>query len=104
VSESDDQGDERRAQALALLEATHKFPVEYDISIIALNVGEVVDEVRAAVEEGLDAPLGDDAYQTVPSRGGRYASHRFRVPVRAAEDVLALYARVRRVKGVITVL
>lgn len=96
--------DERRARAIALLEATHQFPVEYEVSIIALNVDPVVSEVRAAVEEGLPAPLPDEAYQTVPSRGGRYASHRFRVPCRAPEDVLALYARIRRVKGVITVL
>lgn len=96
--------EEERARALALLEATHKFPVDYAISVIALNVDAVVAQVRAAVEEGLASPLGDEAYQTVASRGGRYSSHRFRVPCRAAEDVLALYERVRRVKGVITVL
>jgi len=49
-------------------------------------------------------PLADEAYQTVMSRGGRYSSHRFKVPCRAAEDVLALYARIKRVKGVVTVL
>ena len=95
---------EERARAIALLEATHQFPVDYPVSIIALNVDTVVAEVRAAVEEGLAEPLGDEAYQTVMSRGGRYSSHRFRVPCRAAEDVLALYARIRRVKGVVTVL
>lgn len=102
--DDDTKPDYDRQKALALLEATHKFPVEYDVSIIALNVDTVVEDVRAAVEAGLPQPLPDDAYQTVPSKGGRYSSHRFRVPCQAAEDVLALYARIKRVKGVITVL
>lgn len=95
---------EEWARAIALLEATHSFPVEYQVSVIAQNVDEVVADVRAAVEEGLPAPLTGDAYQSVPSSGGRYVSHRFRVPCARPEDVLALYARIRRVKGVITVL
>ena len=96
--------EDERARALALLEATHQFPVDYAVSIISVNVEAVIVEVRAAVEEGLEAPLPSEAYETVMSSGGRYASHRFRVPCRAAEDVLALYERVRRVKGVVTVL
>jgi putative lipoic acid-binding regulatory protein len=101
--QADNQGDER-ARAIALLEATHQFPVEYDVSVIARNEQEIVAAVRAAVEHGLPAPLADDAYQTVPSSGGKYSSHRFRVPCSGAEDVLALYARIRAVEGVITVL
>jgi putative lipoic acid-binding regulatory protein len=93
-----------RAKAIALLAATHQFPVAYDVSIIAMNVDTVVEDVRAAVEHGLPEPLGDEAYQTVPSKGGRYSSHRFKVPCQTPEDVLALYARIKRVKGVITVL
>jgi putative lipoic acid-binding regulatory protein len=96
--------DAERSRAIALLEATHRFPVDYDVSVIAVNVEAVVAEVRAAAEEGLAAPLGDGAYQSLPSRGGRYASHRFRVPCRDAQEVLALYERLRRVRGVITVL
>lgn len=95
---------EERTRAIALLQATHQFPVEYAVSVIALNVDQVVAEVRAAVEYGMTGRLGDDAYETVMSRGGRYSSHRFRVPCHRAEDVLALYDRIRRVKGVITVL
>src|SRR2546430_12768733 len=87
---------EERARAIALLEATHQFPVEYPVSIIALNVDSVVAEVRAAVEEGLPEPLADEAYRTVMSRGGRYPSHRSKVPCRAAADALALYARTNR--------
>ena len=93
-----------RERAIALLAATHQFPVEYPVSVITINVDVVVAEVRAVVEQGLDNPLTDDAYDTVMSKGGRYSSHRFKVPCQAPEDVLALYDRLRRVKGVITVL
>ena len=97
-------GEDERARAIALLEATHEFPVEYDISIIAINAEMVGIEVRDAVVLGLTAALPEDAYENFPSSGGRYLSHRFRVPCRTADDVLELYARVRRVKGVVTVL
>jgi hypothetical protein len=64
----------------------------------------VVAEVRAAVEVGLAGPIPDASYETVMSRGGRYASHRFLVPCEGPEDVLALYQRIRRVKGVVSIL
>jgi putative lipoic acid-binding regulatory protein len=96
--------DDARARAIALLEATHQFPGEYPVSVIVVNVETVVAEVRAAVEFGLAQPLGDDAYETVLSGGGRYSSHRFRVWCQGAEDVLALYERIRRIEGVKSVL
>jgi putative lipoic acid-binding regulatory protein len=96
--------DDARARAIALLEATHQFPVEYPVTVIAVNVESVIAEVRAAVEHGLVAPLPADAYETVLSGGGRYASHRFRIPCQDAEAVLALYERIRLVEGVKTVL
>jgi putative lipoic acid-binding regulatory protein len=93
-----------RGRALALLEATHQFPTEYPVSVISLNLEEVVADVRAAIEHGLPQPLPDQTYETVMSRGGRYSSHRFKVPCQGPEDVLALYERLRRVKGVVTVM
>jgi putative lipoic acid-binding regulatory protein len=96
--------DDERSRAIALLEATHRFPTRYPVSIISFNVDTVVAEVRAAVEDGLPEPLADDAYQTVMSKGGRYSSHRYQVPCQDAEAVLALYERIRRVKGVVSVL
>jgi len=93
-----------RARAIALLEATHRFPVDYSVSIITVTEETVVAEVRAAVEFGLEAPLPEDAYETILSAAGRYASHRFRVPVTNAEQVLALYERLRRIEGVKSIL
>ena len=93
-----------RARAIALLEAAHKFPVEYDVSIVTVSEETVVAEVRAAVEFGLPEPLSPDAYETVVSGAGRYASHRFKVPVASAEEVLALYERLRGIAGVKSIL
>jgi putative lipoic acid-binding regulatory protein len=96
--------EEEKARALALLAATHQFPVEYPVSVITINEEAVWAELRSVVEEGLPQPLTDDSYERVLSKGARYSSHRFRVSCQAPEDVLALYERLRRVKGVITVM
>jgi putative lipoic acid-binding regulatory protein len=95
---------DERERAIALLEATHQFPVLYHLSVITLSSDEVLSRVREALQEGLGQPLGDHGYETVPSRGGKYASHRFKVPCRRAEDVLAIYERLRQVDGVVTVM
>jgi putative lipoic acid-binding regulatory protein len=96
--------DDERARALELLKAAHQFPVEYHVSVITFTDEETFAALRAAVEAGLPGPLGGEAYQTIPSGGGKYTSHRFRVPCDTPEDVLALYERIRAVKGVVTVL
>jgi putative lipoic acid-binding regulatory protein len=96
--------DDERARAIELLKATHQFPVEYHLSVITTSDGEVFANLRAAVEWGLVDPLAGDAYTQVASSGGKYTSHRFRVPCAGPEDVLALYERIRAVTGVMTVL
>jgi putative lipoic acid-binding regulatory protein len=96
--------EDARIRALDLLRATHKFPGEYHLSVITLSEDQVFSDLRAAVDDGLSAPLADSAYELIPSRGGKYTSHRFKVPCDSAEDVLALYARLSRVKGVVTML
>ncbi len=96
--------DDERGRALALLEATHKFPVVYEMTVITFSRPEVFSALEAAVATGLAAPLGEADHQMIPSRAGKYTSHRFRVPCAAAEDVLSLYARVKAVEGVVTLL
>jgi putative lipoic acid-binding regulatory protein len=96
--------EDERARALALLEAAHKFPVAYEVSVITMTAEETFLAVRAAAEEGLDAPLGPDDHQMVPSKGGKYTSHRLRVRCAGPEDVLALFARLKAVEGVVTLL
>jgi putative lipoic acid-binding regulatory protein len=96
--------DDSRERALDLLRATHQFPGDYHLSVITVSLDVVFTSLRAAVEAGLSTPLTEDAYQTVPSTGGKYTSHRFRLLCERAEDVLDLYERVRQVKGVVTIL
>jgi putative lipoic acid-binding regulatory protein len=95
--------EDARTRALELLRATHQFPGEYHLSVITLSEEQVFQDLRAAVQDGLDQPI-DGAYERVPSRGGKYTSHRIKVPCASAEDVLALYARLSKVKGVVTML
>ncbi len=94
--------DEKRS--LELLEANHEFPGDFPLTVIALNSETVTAALIQSVEEGLTAPLGEAARETRSSSGGKYLSHRLRVPCASAADVIRLYARVRGVEGVVTVL
>jgi putative lipoic acid-binding regulatory protein len=103
-----DAGDEEaRARALALLEATHQFPCAYSVTVIAFNRETVTAAVREAAyhprtAEDSGAAGGD--YPSQESRAGKYRSHRIAVNVPDAASVLALYARLRSVEGVVTLL
>lgn len=117
-----DTGDDAVARALALLEATHQFPCEYAITVIAFNSEVITAAVRQEAEarvnladadpatgDGSRHPMsaggaGGSGYQARASREGKYLSHRFSVPVRAAAEVLDLYARLRAVEGVVTIM
>jgi hypothetical protein len=100
----DQDPDRDRRRAIDLLEANHVFPGDYAVSVIALNAEEVTAAVIAAVQAGLPGPLDEAAHEARPSAQGKYVSHRLTVPVADAEGVLALYARLRGIEGVITVL
>ena len=93
-------GDRRRA--IELLEANHAFPCQFFVSVIARNDAAVETAVLAAA--GGDAVLAAVTHERRSSSGGKYASHRLDVPCATAHEVLLLYARLRAVEGVITVL
>ena len=95
---------EARRRAIQLLEAEHDFPGDFSVSVIARNDEEVAAAVLAAAADGLGTPLGDGAHERHPSAHGKYVSHRLKVPCASAEAVLGLYARLRAVDGVITIL
>lgn len=103
-----DAGDspEARRRAIELLEANHAFPGDFTVSVIARNDEVVADAVLAAATAaaGLDGPLSAGAHERHPSAHGKYVSHRLKVPCASAEAVLVLYARLRAVDGVITIL
>jgi putative lipoic acid-binding regulatory protein len=96
--------EQERGRALALLEATHQFPVLYELSVITFSTPEIFAAVRVAA--GFETPIAKDdgTHHMVPSKGGKYTSHRLKVHCATAEDVLELYARLRAVDGVVTLL
>jgi putative lipoic acid-binding regulatory protein len=95
---------EAQRRAIELLEANHAFPGNFSVSVIARNDEEVAAAVLAAAAAGLDQPLGEGACERHPSAHGKYVSHRLNVPCASAEAVLVLFARLRAVEGVITIL
>jgi putative lipoic acid-binding regulatory protein len=94
--------DEKRS--IDLLEANHVFPGIFPLTVIALNSEAVTAALLSSIEAGLPEPLHAQARESRLSAGGKYASHRVRVPCAAAADVIRLYERVRLVDGVVTVL
>jgi putative lipoic acid-binding regulatory protein len=92
--------EEDRARALALLEATHEFPCHYTLTVIAFNADPVTSAVKTAVTDG----VADHSHQAIESKAGKYLSHRFAVKVNDASHVLEIYARIRSVDGVVTIL
>jgi len=92
--------EEERARAMSLLEATHQFPCDYALTVIAFNSDSVTVAVKAAVTDGGT----DHSHQAIESKAGKYLSHRFAVKANDAAHVLEIYARVRAVDGVLTIM
>ena len=95
---------EARRRAIELLQGHHDFPCSFSLSVIARTDDAVEEALLAAAAAGLGQPLGKDAHHRKPSTHGKYVSHRLRVPCGSAEAVLDLFARLRAVEGVITIL
>lgn len=110
--------EEERARAIALLEANHKFPTYYSFSVIANNADgvealvieaafqdeETAEEIAEAVAEASAELPPPGAHEVRPSANGKYVSHRLTVRVVDAHHVLRIYARLRSVAGVRTIL
>jgi putative lipoic acid-binding regulatory protein len=103
------QEDEARVRTLALLEATHQFPCDYSVIVIAFNREGVTEAVlraagRAAEIKADEVASGGAGYESRASTAGKYLSHRLAVRVNHAVEVLDLYARLRSVEGIVTLL
>jgi putative lipoic acid-binding regulatory protein len=96
---------EERSRALALLEANHEFPTAYSLSVIALNAEDVTLRIATVAFEDVAPEARDEgAHERRPSSGGKYVSHRLTVQVASAAHVLTLYAKLRAIDGVKTIL
>ena len=102
MSASTETDEDRRRRAIELLEANHSFPGPFSISVIARNDEAVASAIVAAVSEV--GPIAEDGHERRESGGGKYVSHRLVIHCGSPETVLALFARVREIDGVITVL
>lgn len=100
LAEDEVKAAEAEARARALLEATHQFPCDYALTVIAFNSETVTTALKTAVASGRESI----DHQVRESRAGKYLSHRFSVSVEGAGAVLELYAVVRAVEGVVTIL
>jgi putative lipoic acid-binding regulatory protein len=95
---------EERGRAIALLEANHEFPTEYGLSVIARNADEIAALIIAAAFEEAAHERPANAHEMRPSAGGKYISHRLTIRAADAEHVLRVYARLRAIDGVLTIL
>ena len=81
-----------------LLESVHSFPGSYQIKAI----GEVDDDfpgrVLAAVLEEVSGP-GEVDLSLRETKGGRHVAVTMAVTVQSSRQVLAIYARIREVRG-----
>jgi putative lipoic acid-binding regulatory protein len=92
---------EAREHEIALLEACHRFPGHFSLSVIARNDESVSAAVLAAATADGEPPVD---HQRQPSKGGKYVSHRLDVPCASARHAHALRLRLRALPGVINVL
>jgi putative lipoic acid-binding regulatory protein len=99
-----DDSPEARRRAIELLEANHAFPCQFSLSVIARSDEAVEAALLAAAAAGTAQTMGELAHERRPSTHGKYVSHRLNVPCASAEAVLELFARLRAVDGVITIL
>ena len=89
-----------RQQSLDILNATHAFPAPVMFKVIGENNETFVARVVAAVREELIA-VEDPPYTTRAARNGRHISITLEPHMSDAEQVLAVYDRLRTLPGVL---
>ncbi|RJX30638.1 MAG: DUF493 domain-containing protein [Desulfarculus sp.] len=93
------QGCRAQAETLALLMEHHRFPGPYMFKIIGFDDNGFLQRVRLAAEEVL-GPLNEDSQvRSRPSAGHKYLAVTLDVEVDSPDQVLAVYAGLRRLEG-----
>ena len=95
--------EDKRARAVAVLEAAHTFPGAFAFTVIARAREGVTTEIRELVSGDGEAFVVEE-FVTTTSSGGKYVSHRMTVRVPSAEGVLELYEKFRAIEGVVQLL
>ncbi len=84
--------------SVELLESNHSFPGTYQIKAIGLAADDFEGRVIAAALSELAAPGELDTVSRL-TPGGRHVSLTLDITVQTAEQVRAIYARIREVAG-----
>lgn len=86
-----------------LLEKTHHFPGPYMFKFIGKVENGFVARVVAAVRDELSNEL-DPPFHVRETAGGRHVSVTVEPQVQTAQQVLAVYGRIRRLAGLVMML
>ena len=86
--------------AIELLEANHKFPGPYLFKVIGRQERGFVARVVAAVRDEMAEPI-DPPFKVRETAGGRHVSVSVEPVMQTAEQVLAVYRRIRSVPGLV---
>jgi putative lipoic acid-binding regulatory protein len=88
------------SSAIELLEANHKFPCPYLFKVIGRQekgfVARVVAAVRDEMAESIDPP-----FKVRETAGGRHVAVSLEPVMQTADQVLAVYRRIRTVAGLV---
>ncbi|MFO0818401.1 MAG: DUF493 domain-containing protein [Pirellulales bacterium] len=92
-----------RQHRLDLLNATHQFPTRVTIKVIGDNRATFLDEVVAEIR--IEMTVDEmPPYVVREARGGRHIAITLEPHLDDAERVLAVYARLQRIQGVVLLL
>lgn len=86
--------------AIELLESTHSFPGPYMFKVIGKSERGFVARAVAAVREELEAEI-DPPYKVRETAGGRHVAVTVQPTVQTAQQVLAVYGRLRHLVGLV---
>ena len=86
--------------AIELLEATHEFPGRYMFKVIGRSERAFVARVVAAVREELAEEI-DPPFRVRETAGGKHVAVTLTPMVQTAEQVLAVYSRIRKMAGLV---
>jgi putative lipoic acid-binding regulatory protein len=89
--------------SIELLENTHRFPGPYMFKVIGRVENGFVARVVAAVREEL-AERVDPPFSVRETAGGRHVSVTLEPQVQTAQQVLAVYRRIRQMAGLVMLL
>src|ERR687886_59514 len=87
-----------RLPAIELLEAVHRFPGAYMFKVIGRTDNGFVARTVAAVREEIAAEV-DPPFRVRHTPNGRHVAVTVELTVQTAEQVLAIYRRLRKLTG-----